>query len=46
MVALLILVTVIVGIVVFFNALKHSYEQWYYGRLNRETFEAWRNERR
>jgi hypothetical protein len=42
----LVLLTIYLGIVVFAQALKHSWDEWYYGRLNRKTFERWRNERR
>ena len=42
----LIVFTVLFGIWTFAQAVKHSWEQWYYGRLNRKTFERWRNERR
>ena len=38
--------TTYLGLVVFSQAIKHSWEQWYYGRLNRRTLECWRNERR
>ena len=38
--------TIYLGLVVFSQAIKHSWEQWYYGRLNRRTLERWRNERR
>ena len=38
--------TGILGIFVFCQAIKHSWEQWYYGRLNRKTFEQWSRERR
>jgi hypothetical protein len=42
----LIVLAAVLGIVVLCQAIKHSWEQWYYGRLNRRTFEAWRKERR
>jgi hypothetical protein len=43
--ALAILVIGGLGLVVFCQALKHSWEQWYYGRLNRKTLERWSKER-
>lgn len=44
MVLWFIILVIVLGIAVLRQALKHSYEQWYYGRLNRRTLEAWRNE--
>lgn len=37
--------TAFLGMRVFAQAVKEAFEQWYYGRLNRKTFERWRNER-
>lgn len=36
--------TIFLGLVVFSQAVEHSWEQWHYGRLNRRTLERWRNE--
>ncbi len=41
----LVVVVVYLGIFTFYKAAKESYEQWYYGRLNRKTFERWSWER-
>jgi hypothetical protein len=41
-----IILIAIVGITVFCQAAKHSWEQWYYGRLNRKAFEQWRKNER
>ena len=42
----LIVLTIYLGLVVFSQAIKQSWEPWYYGRLNCRTLERWRNERR
>ena len=41
-----VVLAIVLGLVVFAQAVKHSWNQWYYGRLNRKTFERWSNERR
>jgi hypothetical protein len=43
--AFLMLVGLFVACMLFLWHVKHWIEQWHYGRMNRRTFERWRNER-